>query len=260
MSGSMEDIEFDSTLIAAAFAQAGLRGWHSLSLADAARDAGLPLARVRARFPGRGALLLRFGVLADQAALGDSGSEIEPRERLFDMVMRRFDALQQHRDGILALLHALPTDPGHSLLLYGATLRSMKWMLDGAGIPSTGLAGTLRVHGLLAIWLRALRAWEQDTSADLSGTMAAVDRGLAQAVRAEGWLPGARSPAQASAEVFEGADMTSDERMAEALADAPVEDMTGLDDAVPGAGDPPAQQPPQQEPPPPLIPTPPNVM
>lgn len=259
MSDPMEDIEFDSTLIAAAFTQAGLRGWHSLSIADAARDAGLPLARVRARFPGRGALLLRFGVMADQAALGDSGAETEPRERLFDMVMRRFDALQQHRDGILALLHALPTDPGHALLLYGATLRSMKWMLDGAGIPSTGLAGTLRVHGLLAIWLGALRAWERDDSADLSGTMAAVDRGLAQAVRAEGWLPGARSPAH-EAGAFDGADMTSEERMAEALADAPVEDLTGLDDAVPAPRDPPAQEPPQQEPPPPVIPTPPIVM
>ena len=258
MSGSMEDIEFDSTLIAAAFGQAALRGWHSLSIADAAREAGLPLARVRARFPSRGALLLRFGVLADQAALGDSGSETEPRERLFDMVMRRFDALQQHRDGILALLHALPTDPGHSLLLYGATLRSMKWMLDGAGIPSTGLAGTLRVHGLLAIWLRALRAWEQDTSADLSGTMAAVDRGLTQAVRAEGWLPGAKSPAQDAA--ASEAAATSDERMAEALADVPVEDLTGLDDAVPAPRDPPAEEPPQQEPSAPVIPTPPIVM
>lgn len=243
MSEPMNDTEFDHALIASAFEQAALRGWSGLSIAEAARDAGLPLARARARFPGRTALLLRFGVLADQAALGDSGGEIEPRERLFDLVMRRFDALQQHRDGMLALLRALPADPGTALLLYGANLRSMKWMLDGAGVPSGGIVGALRVHGLLAIWLGALRAWERDESPDLSGTMAAVDGGLEQAVRAEGWLPG--GPASMPGE---SAGQTPEERMAEALADAPVEDMTG---GFVASGVPPGEEP---------LPPPPNVL
>ena len=96
------------------------------------------------RFPGRGAVLLRFGVLADQAALAAGSNEPSPRERLFDMVMSRFDALQQHRAGVLQLLRALRFDPATSLLLYSATLRSMKWLLDGAGIPSNGIVGGLR--------------------------------------------------------------------------------------------------------------------
>ncbi len=191
----MEDTSLDQALVAAVFEQAALRGWADVNIAEAARDAGLPLDQVRARFPHRGAVLLRFGVLADQAALLGP-QEPNPRERLFDMVMLRFDALQKHRDGVLALIQALRTDPGTSLLLYCATLRSMKWLLDGAGIPSTGVVGTLRVHGLLALWLYALRAWERDDSADLSATMAAVDRGLDRALQAEGMLPGhrARSP------------------------------------------------------------------
>ena len=223
-SDSMSDTEFDHALVASAFEQAGLRGWGALSIADAARDAGLPLARARARFPGRDALLLRFGVMADQAALAGGaggGDDVTPRERLFDLLMQRFDAMQPHRDGMAALLRTLPTDPATGLLLYGANLRSMKWMLDGAGIPSGGVVGALRVHGLLAVWLGALRAWERDDSPDLSGTMAALDRGLDQAVRAEGWLPGRGGPPPSDL-----AGRTPEERMAEALADVPVEDMT----------------------------------
>ena len=238
MSHTMDDTELDHALVASAFEQAGLRGWRALSIADAARDADLPLARVRARFPGRDALLLRFGVMMDQAALSNDGGEIEPRERLFDLLMQRFDALQPHRDGLLALLRTLPTDPATALLLYSANLRSMKWMLDGAGVPSGGVVGALRVHGLLAIWLSALRAWERDDSPDLSGTMAAVDRGLDQAVRAEGWLPGG------GAMPIEPAGRTPEERMAAALASAPVEDMT--------------EEPPS--PPSPPVPTPPDVL
>ncbi len=67
----MDDPYLDRALIAALFEQAALRGWADATIAGAARDAGLPLDRVRARFPGKGAALLRFGLLADQAALGD---------------------------------------------------------------------------------------------------------------------------------------------------------------------------------------------
>lgn len=207
----MEDKQFDQALVAAVFSQAALRGWADVNIAEAARDADLPLGRVRARFPGRGAVLLRFGILADQAALTAGSNEPSPRERLFDMVMSRFDALQQHRAGVLQLMRALRTDPATSLLLYSATLRSMKWLLDGAGIPSNGIVGGLRVHGLLALWLYALRAWENDESPDLSATMAAVDRGLDRAIQAENMLPGrSASPAEEAAAVFADAGLVED--------------------------------------------------
>lgn len=214
----MESKQLDQALIAAVFTQAALRGWRDVNIAEAAREADLPLDQVRARFPGRGAVLLRFGILADQAALAAGSNEPSPRERLFDMVMSRFDALQQNRAGILQLLRALRTDPATSLLLYGATLRSMKWLLDGAGIPSAGIVGGLRVHGLLALWLYALRAWEEDESADLSATMAAVDRGLDRAIQAEGMLPGRSSPAEEAAAVFTDAGLMDDASALEAPA------------------------------------------
>lgn len=220
MCGIMEDKQLDQTLIAAVFSQAALRGWADVNIAEAARDAELPLDQVRARFPGRGAVLLRFGVMADQAALAAGSSEPSPRERLFDMLMSRFDALQQHRAGILQLLRAMRTDPATSMLLYGATLRSMKWLLDAAAIPSTGIVGGLRVHGLLALWLYAVRAWESDESPDLSATMAAVDRGLDRAIQAENMLPG-RSPAEEAAAVFTDAGLTDEEPAAEAASPSP---------------------------------------
>ena len=185
----MDDLEFDGAVIGAVFDQAALRGWQDLSLVEAAQDAGLDLSRVRRRFPNRGAVLMRFGADADAAALSGVPSGT-PRERLFDIVMNRFEALQKHREGVRALLSAMRTDPATSLLLYAGTLRSMKWMLEGAGVPATGISGSLRIHGLMALWLYGLRAWEQDDSPDLSGTMAAVDRGLDRAIQAERSLPG----------------------------------------------------------------------
>ncbi len=179
----MNDSEFDTALVAAAFTQAGLTGWRSLSIVDAALSAGLPLDRARARFPGPAAVLMRFGLMADQAALSEPLTEARSRDRLFDILMRRFDVLQAHRMGMVALLDALPTDPIVSMALGAATLRSMGWMLEAAGIPATGLRGRLRANGLVGVWLYTLRAWKDDESADLAGTMAALDKALDQAER-----------------------------------------------------------------------------
>jgi hypothetical protein len=190
----MDDPEFDRALTTAAFSQIAGIGWRQLDLAGAARAAGLDVARTRARFPGRCALLLRFGRLADQAALAGVQIEGPVRDRLFDMLMRRIDALQAHRAGVIALLRALPSDPPAALLLGAASLRSMAWMLRGAGASATPPLGLLRAKALLAVWLWTVRAWQRDTSEDLSATMAALDQALSRAERAESWLH--RRPAE----------------------------------------------------------------
>ncbi len=186
----MTDSEFDNTLIAAALQIAADEGWRNVTVVAAARAAELPLARARERFPGRGAILAKFGRMADQAVLEGDPAEGSVRDQLFDLLMRRFDALQSHRAGILALMRVLPTEPGTALLLACATNRSMRWMLQTAGVPANGLFGELRVRGLVAVWLWALRAWEHDESEDLTTTMAALDTALSRAEQAAEWLGG----------------------------------------------------------------------
>lgn len=191
----MDTNEFDKAVVSAVFDQVGLVGWRQTGLVKAAQDAGLDLLRLRVRFPSKTTVLLRFGVLADQAALAAKPPGGPPREALFDLVMARFDVLQAHRAGVLALMEALRTDPGLSLMLWGATLRSMGWLLAASGIPTDGVAGALRVQGAGALWAYTLRSWQKDDSADMSSTMAALDRALDRAIQAEEMLPGYRKPA-----------------------------------------------------------------
>jgi hypothetical protein len=190
----MDDTDFDRALITAAFAEAATAGWPAVSAASAARAANLPLERARARFPTSFSILLRFGQIADQMALEGATIEGPVRDRLFDTVMRRFDALQPHREGIRAVLRALPSDPKLAVAMAVATQFSMSWMLEAAGISANGLRGLLRAKGLTAVWLYTLRAWDRDETADLSTTMAALDRALTQAERFGGWLEGVAKP------------------------------------------------------------------
>ena len=201
----MDDTDFDTALIASALTLAGTDGWRSVSVAAAARAADLPLSQARVRFPSKAAILLGFGRMADELTLEDAADEGPVRDRLFDLLMRRFDALQAQRAGILAVMRALPFDPFTAVLLACATRRSMSWMLQAADAGTTGLTGELRVKGLIAVWLWALRAWERDDSEDLTATMAALDTALARAEQAAGWLAG-RPAVKVDAEAPKGDD------------------------------------------------------
>ncbi len=133
------------------------------------------------RFPTRSAILKRFGELADAYALAHAATEGHAKDRLFDLLLRRFDFLQMHREGMVALLRDARMEPALSAWLGGETLNSMGWLLEAAGESSRGFRGGLRKYGLAAVWAWGMRAWLRDESEDLSATMAAVDVALARA-------------------------------------------------------------------------------
>jgi ubiquinone biosynthesis protein COQ9 len=189
----MNGQEFDQALIAAAFETAAEVGWARLTIVDAARAAGLSVAEARARFPGKLSLLRRFGVMIDQAALAEAASEGPVRDRLFDLLMGRFDAMKPHREGLRALLRYLPGDPATAFALACATRRSMRWMAQAAGVSTSGLRGAVRVRGLIAVWLWAVRTFERDATEDLAPTMAALDTALRRACSAAGWFSGGQA-------------------------------------------------------------------
>ncbi len=174
-------------LVDAALAAAAERGWRSLSLNDIAEAGGLPLSKVYPVFRSKRAILDAFARRIDEQVLAGQpkqwDAEDTPRDRLFDVLMRRIDALTPHKAGLAAVMRDAGRDPVAALSGTPRLLRSMSWMLEAAGIDSTGPAGTLRTRGLALIWLMTLRAWIVDDSPDAAKTMAALDSRLRQADR-----------------------------------------------------------------------------
>lgn len=177
----MNDKEFEVALVDAAFALGAEAGWSRVSPAAAARHAGLDLVKARAMFPCTGKILKKFGRQADAFALTGAAEQGDVRDRLFDILLRRFDYLQARRAGVVALMRHLPACPPLAVALAGMNLVSMGWLLEGAGVDATGFSGALKKRGLLAVWLYAMRAWAEDESPDMTATMAAVDTALARA-------------------------------------------------------------------------------
>ena len=171
-------------------------GWRGLNLARVAEEAGLPLARVLIPFPDKYTVMNAFqdridaAMLAEADALassGDGGDDSDARDRLFDLVMARFDALAPYRAAMAEIARDALRDPGSARFL-PRMARSMSRILEAAGIGATGLAGAVRAKGLALVYADAFRVWLGDDTADQSKTMAALDRGLARAEKAQRFL------------------------------------------------------------------------
>lgn len=176
----MNDQDLKIALVDAAFALGGARGWSRVSPAAAAQSAGLDLARSRGLFSCNAKILKVFGQQADEFALHGALTEGCVKDRLFDILLRRFDYLQSRRAGVIALMRYLPFCPPLAVALAEMNIASMGWLLEGAGVEATGFRGALKKRGLLGVWLYALRAWSADESQDMTATMAAVDTALAK--------------------------------------------------------------------------------
>ncbi len=183
---SLDPDALDRAVAATAMRLAAEQGWRRVGSLAVARAAGVPLSVFHKRYPGRGDLLAAVSRVADAAVLASEAaadSQEGARDRLFDVMMRRFDALLPFRDGLRAVLRDLPGEPVTALAFSCSFARSMGWMLRAAGIDPDRRGGIALVAGLGAVQARVLQVFLEDDSADLSRTMAALDTGLRRAER-----------------------------------------------------------------------------
>src|ERR1700680_2376129 len=109
-------------IIDAALRLTAQQGWRRLSLAAIAAEAGLPILTLYRTFPSKPAILCGFSRRIDEAVLAApldheapaealADADERPRDRVFDLLMRRFDALNPHRAALEVLGRELLTDP-----------------------------------------------------------------------------------------------------------------------------------------------------
>jgi len=175
------------TVLDAFLALIAEKGFAEVTLRDVAAAADLGLADLYRLYPDKVALAAAFMARIDAAVLAGTPGQVDPeetaRDRLFDVMMRRYDALRPHRDALRALRRAGTRDPLLALALGPALRRSMGAMLEAASLSSEGLPGALRQNGLLAIHYAVSRVFDRDDTVDLSKTMAALDSRLKMAER-----------------------------------------------------------------------------
>jgi AcrR family transcriptional regulator len=165
------------------------RGWDGIELGEIAEEAGMDLKTLRGLFPSKGAMLAGFARMVDDMMLGQSSTDMadEPlRERLFDVVMRRIDALTPYKAALEKLIPALKRNPLELAAMNGVALNSWRYMLASANIPTADALGQMRLQGTVLIFSKVLDTWLKDDEPGLARTMASLDRELDKAGRIMG--------------------------------------------------------------------------
>lgn len=160
-------------------------GWPGVTLDAVAVLAGMALPEAYALCADRGQLLDAYARRVDVAACADALVGVDAAARydeLLDILMRRFETLQRHRDAVTRLVRGVPADPITLLQRLPQSQRSFAFLAAAAGYPDRGIAGVVFAKVLSGVWLATQRDWLRDDTSDLSVTMASLDRNLGRAL------------------------------------------------------------------------------
>lgn len=169
-------------LARAALALAAGGAWKEVTLARLAAAAGRPLAELY------GASLWEAVDCAEEAfdrAIAEGVDKLDPkqsvRDRLFELIMRRFEAMEPHRAAVLAMEQGVDRDPTLLASQHQRHVRCARWVLALAGLEADGMTGQARAQGLGVIIGQARAAWRGDDAGDFARTMASLDKNLRRA-------------------------------------------------------------------------------
>jgi len=155
--------------------------WREVTVSHLAAAAGRPLADLY------GASLWEAVDCVEEAfdrAIAD-GPTLDPsqsvRDRLFDLIMRRFEAMEPHRAAVISMEAGVDRDPTLLASAHQRHVRCGRWVLALAGLEADGMTGQARAQGLGVIIGQARAAWRGDDAGDFAKTMASLDKNLRRA-------------------------------------------------------------------------------
>lgn len=170
-------------------------GWKNVELPQVAEKARLPLSTLRDLFPSKGAMLAGFGRLLDREVLDGANPDLigEPvHERVFDLMMRRLDAMGPYKPALLEIRRAIRRDLISAAALNQAALNSWRYLLGSCGVAVEDELGMLKIQGAVVVFARTVDTWLDDTDPGMAKTMATLERELKRGERVLGFAEDAR--------------------------------------------------------------------
>ena len=166
-------------LLEAALGLVEREGWQAYGPLRLARETGAGLAEIVTQLGDRADILAAMGRRADMAMIDvevDDLAEMSPKERVFELMMRRFESLRAARPALRRLRREAA--PEVWLQGLGNLRRAMKLVVEAADLAGHGPRRAVVGAALASAYLRTGRVWLDDDSEDLSRTLAELDTQL----------------------------------------------------------------------------------
>ncbi len=174
-------------IINAALELAEKKPWAEINLNEIAHAAQLTVADLSQLFRSKTEILEGFSRAIDTEVLKSVSldPELSVRDRLFDVLMTRFELLNPYKPALIKLFEHNERRIKSPNPLLRRLLGSQYWMLVAAGVDVDGPRGVIRAAGLASIYSRVFVTWLEDDDPGLAKTMATLDAKLRTG---ENWL------------------------------------------------------------------------
>jgi hypothetical protein len=154
-------------------------GWAAYGPLRLARETGAGLAEIVTQLGDRADVLAAMGRRADMAMIdvaADDLADMSAKERVFELMMRRFESLKPARPALSRLRREAAPDVWLAGL--GNLRRAVKLIVEAAGLTGHGPRRAVVGAALADAYLRTGRVWLDDDSEDLARTLAELDKQL----------------------------------------------------------------------------------
>ena len=161
------------------------KGWKYFSLKSLAKANKSDLETIKIFFRNKSQFLESFSEMIDNKVLADIDKEEfnknSIKDNLFELIMLRFENLNNYKTGLKILLSDLKKSPVELKKIVKKVLDSMDLFLEIANVKNNYLMDFIKVNIIFIIYSYVFKVWLGDQSTEMSKTMAELDKWLSEA-------------------------------------------------------------------------------
>ena len=156
------------------------KSWNSIKLEEICKKSKINKKKLQRKIDSKLDLLSNINRYFDLQLTNTSETvdQSSHKDMIFELMMLRFDILQNYRKSIIRIFNAFKRKPQELLLLLPSFIESMVVITRMAKIPINGLKGNLKIKGLLVIYFLSFLVWTKDNCESLEKTMKSLDNYL----------------------------------------------------------------------------------
>ncbi len=172
--------DLTAKLAACALDLAAVKPWQDITLSDLCAGGDVALVECAKASINKAHVTAHLDAHTDQSMLSNASKldrSQSVRDRLFEVLMGRFDVLEDHRAAWVSILKADSNDLVAGLARRARRARTGAWALEASGGSTSELGSASRAIGLAKVMRVTEAVWCED-GPDLAKTMAKLDQEL----------------------------------------------------------------------------------
>ena len=156
------------------------KSWNSIKLDEIYKKSKINKIKLQRKIHNKLDLLSNINSYFDLQLTNSSKTVYQSshKDMIFEVMMLRFDILQNYRKSIIRIFDGFKKKPQELLLLIPSFIESMIVITRMAKIPISGLKGNLKIKVLLVIYFLSFLVWKKDDCKSLEKTMKSLDNYL----------------------------------------------------------------------------------